>query len=105
MPHTSRKSVRDIRLREIVSLEQQRLVSRLGKGISETVSEIQLGRMATAVAEVAISLARGSMYFRVRYDLGKGEDSDRAAGVFVKSEHWLGCNVDTHPNELWSSRR
>ena len=47
-------------MREVVSLEQQRFLSGLGKGISKTVPEIQLGRVATALAEVAVRLARNA---------------------------------------------
>ena len=47
-------------MREIATLEQQRLPLCLGEGIGETVSEIQLCRVAAALAEVAIGLTRNS---------------------------------------------
>jgi hypothetical protein len=45
---------RDIGLREIVGLEQERLAAGAGQRISETVAEVQAGRTSAAFAEIAI---------------------------------------------------
>lgn len=64
----------DPRLGKIVSLEQQRLSGIASERIGEAVAKIQLGRMPTALAEIAISFAgdfglsfrdRGYDYFGV----------------------------------------
>src|ERR1700739_1604294 len=47
-------------MREVVSLEQQRFTLCLGQGVRETVSEVQLCRVATSFAKIVISLTRNS---------------------------------------------
>src|SRR5215469_12696742 len=49
---------RQIGLREIVSLEQERLAGRLSQRVGEAVAEVQPGRMAAAAAEITIGGAR-----------------------------------------------
>src|ERR1700739_778823 len=62
----------DIRLREVTSLEKQRLPSVAGKRISEAIAEVQLCRMTAALAIIAIRLA-GDL------GLGFGDWRDRYA--------------------------
>ena len=58
----------DVGLAEVCSLEQQRFAARLGESISEAVSEIQPGWMAT-FSEIKKSLAREmSMFYAHRFN-------------------------------------
>ena len=62
---------------EVVTLEEQRLSDGLGKGVSETVAEVQPGRMSTAFAEIAVGLPRNlRLPFRNRLNQEPGFTED-----------------------------
>src|SRR5579864_7809058 len=57
-PQRSTERRSNIRVREIVALEQQRFGSRASERVGEAVAEIEARRMPAAAAVIAVGLAR-----------------------------------------------
>src|SRR5690606_31890543 len=69
----TRRSASYVRLREVISFEQEMLAPLFGEGVGNAITEIKLSRVARTLSEIAISLARdASMYRRYRNDFDIG---------------------------------
>ncbi len=58
----------DIRVGEVITFEQQRFTRNLGECVRETIPKVQLRRMSTAFAKIAVRVTRNArLSFRHRF--------------------------------------
>jgi hypothetical protein len=78
---------------EVVALVQERQASQLSQGVGRAVREVELGRVARALAEPAVGVER-----RARLGGVERDDLDAAVGEVVL-EHGKVAAAETHPED------